>query len=46
MMILLVGLLLVAGGIMWLQRSRANMFRGQNGTGGRGAITLPPRELT
>jgi rhomboid protease GluP len=46
MVILLVGLLLVAGGIMWLQRSRANMFRGQNGTGGGGAIALPTRELT
>ena len=46
MVILLVGLLLVAGGMMWLQRSRANMFRGQNETGASGAITLPTRELT
>src|ERR1700704_658922 len=46
MVILLVGLLLVAGGMMWLQRSRANMFRGQNETGGRGAVMLPTRELT
>jgi membrane associated rhomboid family serine protease len=40
MAILLVGLLLVVGGIMWLQRSRANMFRGRNGIGS-GEMTLP-----
>ena len=44
--IFLFGVLLVVGGIMWLQRSRANMFRGQNGTGGGGAITLPTGEVT
>src|ERR1700681_4341054 len=44
--IFLFGVLLVVGGIMWLQRSRANMFRGKNGTGGGGAITLPTGEVT
>src|ERR1035438_5920275 len=29
--VLLVGVLLVAGGVMWLQRSRAYMLHGQNG---------------
>ena len=29
--ILLVGALLVAGGVMWLQRTRAYMLHGQNG---------------
>jgi rhomboid protease GluP len=37
--VLLVGALLVAGGVMWLQHSRAYMFHGQNGVG------LPTRRV-